>query len=166
MPRSRVSARRPRRNGIGRLEHAGLALDRLQHHRHGARRDGRLDRGKIVQRHLHEAGHLRFVELLPLRLARRRHGGERAAVEAVIHGDDLVGAIAIFRAPFARQLDRALVGLGAAVGEEHLVQPAVPRQQIRQPDHLIVVERGAAVDQPLGLIASAPRRSRAANDRA
>ena len=151
MPRSRVSARSAAQERDGRLEHAGLALDRLQHDRDGPRRDGRLDRGKVVQRHLHEAGHLGFVEMLPLRLARRRHRGKRAAVEAVIHGDDLIGAVAMFRAPFARQLDGALVGLGAAVGEEHLMQPAMPRQQIGQPDHLIVVEGGAAVDQSLGL---------------
>ena len=151
MPRSRVSARRPRRNGMRRLEHAGLALDRLQHDRDRPRRDGRLDRGKVVQRHLHEAGHLGFIEMLPLRLARCGHRGKRAAVEAVIHGDDLIGAVAMFRAPLARQLDGALVGLGAAVGKEHLMQPAMPRQQIRQPDHLIVVEGGAAVDQSLRL---------------
>ena len=147
------------------LEHAGLALDRLQHDRDRARRDRRLDRGEVVQRHLDEAGHLRCVQLLPLRLARRRHRGERAAMEAVIHGDDLVGAVAVFRAPFARQLDGAFVRLGAAVGEEHLVQPAMPRQQIRQPDHLVVVEGRAAIDQALGLRGQRLEDRRAANGR-
>jgi hypothetical protein len=51
-------------------------------------------------------------------------------MEAVIHRDDLVGAVAMFGAPLARELDRPLVGLGATVGEERLVQAAMPRQQI------------------------------------
>jgi hypothetical protein len=89
--------------------------------------------------------------MFPLRLAGCRHSGERAAVEAVIHGDDFIGAIAMLRSPLARQLDRPLVGLGTAVGEEDLMQAAIPRQQIGKPDHLIVVEGGAAVDQSLGL---------------
>ena len=32
---------------------------------------------------------------VPARLARGRHGGERAAVEAVVHGDDLVRAVLV-----------------------------------------------------------------------
>jgi hypothetical protein len=76
-------------------------------------------------------------------------------VKTVIHGDDFESAAAVFRAPFAGQFDGALVGLGAAVGEEHLVQPTVMREQRRKLDHAIVVERRAAIDQPFRL----PRQS-------
>ena len=37
----------------------------------------------------------------------------------------------MFGAPFAGELDGAFVGLGAAVGEEDLVQAAVVGQQVR-----------------------------------
>ena len=80
---------------------------------------------RSLSAHLGKSRHLRLEQLLPLRLAGGRHRGERAAVEAVIHGDDLVGAAAMLLAPFARELDRALDRLGARIGEEGLVQPAL-----------------------------------------
>ncbi len=72
-------------------------------------------------------------------------------MEAVIHGDDLEGAGALPGAPLARQLDRTLVGLGAAVAEEDLVEARVLDEAAGQAGHLRVVVGGAAVDQPPGL---------------
>ena len=47
------------------LENTGLALDRFQHHGDRSRRDRRRDRVEIIQRHLHESRHLRFVTAAP-----------------------------------------------------------------------------------------------------
>ena len=87
------------------------------------------------------------------------------ATEAAIHRDHLVGAVAMPGAPLARELDRALVRLGAGVGEGHLGQTAATREQIRQADLLVVVEGGAAVDQTVRPGWSARPGSRAANGR-
>src|SRR5439155_3160021 len=62
------------------------------------------------------------------------------------------GAAAVALAPLAGQLDGALVGLGAAVAEEHVAQPAGLRDQRGQPGHRRVVEGGAAVDEARGLL--------------
>ena len=80
-----------------------------------------------------------------------RHGGQCAAVEAVVEGDDLPGAVAPGGAPFPRQLDGAFVGLGAAVGEEHLIESAQGGQALGQLQGGRVVESGTRVDQRLAL---------------
>ena len=54
-------------------------------------------------------------------------------------------------AVFARELDRAFVGLRAGVGKEHLVEAAVVDQRLRQLQARLVVERRARRQQPLGL---------------
>jgi hypothetical protein len=68
-----------------------------------------------------------------------------------VHGDDLEGAVAIAAAPFARELDRALVRLGAAVAQEHLVETGRLGQERGERRHRLVVVRGTAVDQAAGL---------------
>ena len=45
-------------------------------------------------------------------------------MKAVLHGDDFERAIAIFLAVLARELDRALVRLRAAVSEKHFIEAA------------------------------------------
>ena len=62
-----------------------------------------------------------------------------------------MGAVAVELPPFARQFDRALVGLGARVGEEDLVETTVFDQQIGQFEHWAIVESRAAIDQRLSL---------------
>src|SRR3546814_20228336 len=86
------------------------------------------------------SGHLRREQGLPVRLAGRRHGRQGAAVEAVLGGDDLVGASTAGRAPPAGELDRARVGLGAGIGEEGLVEAARPRQCPGEANRRLVVE--------------------------
>ena len=68
-------------------------------------------------------------------------------MEGAAHGDDLVGAAATALAPLAGQLDGALVGLGAAVAEEHVAQPAGLGDQRGQAGHRLAVEGRAAVDE-------------------
>jgi hypothetical protein len=54
-------------------------------------------------------------------------------MERAVEGDDLVGTVLRHLPPLARQLDRPLVGLGTAVGEEHPVERAVPPQRLGEP---------------------------------
>src|SRR5262249_41106541 len=100
---------------------------------------------------LAEAGHGGREERVPSRFARGGHRGERAPVKSTVHGDDLRSAGAMASAPLARQLDRALVRLRAAIAEKHLVEPRRLGEQGREAPHGPVVIRGTAVDQPLAL---------------
>jgi hypothetical protein len=68
-------------------------------------------------------------------------------VKAAVRGDDLVRAVSMEGAPLAGQLDRALVGLRAAVAKEHVLESARPGDQRGQVRHALVVEGGTAVDQ-------------------
>src|SRR5262245_50711327 len=117
-------------------EHPRLALDGLEHHGGGARRDGAAHGLEVAEGNLREACDLRLEQTVPARLPGRRHGGERASVEGVLHRDDLEGAAALARAPLAGELDGALVGLGAAVAEEHLAEPARSRDEGGELRHL------------------------------
>ena len=65
----------------------------------------------------------------------------------MIHRDDAERPVAVQRAPFPGELDRALIRLRPAIGQEDVIQPAMRRDQVRQPDHLVVVEGRAAIDQ-------------------
>ncbi len=59
-----------------------------------------VDGRKVVQRHLLESpAPSARTAVSQLRLAGGRHRGERAAVEAVLHGDDLERAVALFACP-------------------------------------------------------------------
>jgi hypothetical protein len=70
-----------------------------------------------------------------------------ASVEAVIQGDDLIGAVAMDLPPLAGELDGALVRLRTAVGEERLIKSAQPGDLLGQRDHRLVIESRAAVDE-------------------
>ncbi|CAM2158588.1 conserved hypothetical protein [Paraburkholderia tropica] len=133
-------------------DHAAFALDRLEHHGDRLRVDELLDRRDVVQIGLRETRHLRCVDRVPARLAARRHRRDRAAVEAVVERDDLERAVAMLFAPLARELDRAFVGFGAAVGEEHLVEAAMLGEQARETRHRLVVEGRRRIDEQARLL--------------
>src|SRR4030095_16599343 len=97
------------------------------------------------------AGDLGLEEGFPRGLAGGGHRRQGAAMEAVVHGDDVEGAPAGAGAPLAGELDRAFVGLGAAVAEEHLPEARGVGEQARQTRHLRVVVGRAAADQPARL---------------
>ena len=65
---------------VRRDEHPGFP-DRLEHDSDCVGRDRSLDLLDIVEPHLAEAPDLRLEQLLPLRLSRRRHRSQHAAVE-------------------------------------------------------------------------------------
>jgi len=138
--------------GLRSGDHSSLALHRLKHDRHCLTVDGLLHRLNIVEGHLDKTGYLGFEQLLPSCLAGRRHGGEGAAVEAVVKGDYLVGAFALQRAPLACQFDGPFVGLSATVGKENMVKGTVLRQQAGQLQHGLIVEGGAWIDQCCALL--------------
>ncbi len=124
---------------IGRRPHAGFALDRLQHDADGLVCDQPFDGGEIVQLCLGKARHLGLEQRLEGFLAGGRHGRQRPAVEAALEGDDLVGAVLVQGAVFAREFDRAFVGFRARIGEEHLIEAAVIGQRLCE------LEAGAVV---------------------
>ena len=99
--------------------HAALPLDRLEQHGADVAGDGGLERGEVAVGDVAEAGDERFEALPVLRLPRGGQRGERAAVEGGLRADDDVagGAVREVRVA-AHELDRGLVGLGAAVAEE------------------------------------------------
>src|SRR5258708_834532 len=95
-----------------------LALNRLQQDRDGALVGGLLDGAEVVVVDVGKAlGHGQ-EGLLVLRLAGGRDRRQGAAVEALVGADDLESAVALLLAPLPGDLDRALVGLGAAVAVE------------------------------------------------
>jgi hypothetical protein len=98
---------------VGERPDAGLALDRLQHHRDCLGGDQPLHRVEIVHPRLGKAGDFWLEQRLERLLAGGRHGRQRAAVKAPLEGDDLVSAILVQGAVFAGQLDRALIGFRA-----------------------------------------------------
>ncbi len=95
-----------------------FALDRLDQHRGGLVVEGPGDGSEIVVRHVLEPGNHRLETHMVLGLGRRRQCGISPAVEAPFHCDDLEPALRMAICP--GQLDRRLVGLGAAVAEEAL----------------------------------------------
>src|SRR6202035_6110120 len=61
-------------------------------------------------------------------------------MEAAFEGDDFVRAVLMKGSVFAGELDRALVGCRAGIGEEHLVEAAVINQSLCQLEARAVVE--------------------------
>src|SRR6516162_8088764 len=95
----------PAQECIGCNEYSGLTLDWLQHHGHGVLRDSLLHFLQLVKLYFREARHLWLKQLAPLRLSGCGHCRKRAPMEAMLHGDDLISAIAIFLPPLAGELD-------------------------------------------------------------
>src|SRR6185436_19208155 len=77
---------------------------------------------QVVERHANEALYQRLESRLYLAAAGRRQGGERAAVEGLLHDDDRRLGDALVVAILARHLDRRLGRLEAGIAEEHLVE--------------------------------------------
>ncbi len=73
-------------------------------------------------------------------------------MEGILQRDDLVGPALVFVAPFARKLDRTFIGFGAAIGEEHFLETAVPDDLLREAHGRLVVESRARRDQLAGLL--------------
>ena len=119
IPRSSHSARTPCEVVAGGRVHAALALHRLEQDR--GRRVGSRRRSSVVEvvpRDVAEPLGQRLERLVLGRLAGGVERGERAAVEAAVGADTTTWRP---RPPeLAGELDGALVGLGAGVGEEHL----------------------------------------------
>ena len=113
----------------GGRDDAGLAEHGLQHDGHRLVGDGGAQRFEVVEGDVGEAGRHGVEGLLVVPVARGGDGGQGAPVEGVPGGDDLEGAVAMQLAPLAGELDGALVGLGAAVGEEDPVEDGVVDQQ-------------------------------------
>ena len=72
-------------------------------------------------------------------------------MKAAFEGDDFERAVLVFRAVFPRELDGALIGFRAGIGEENLIEAAVLDQRFRQLEAGTVVEGGARRQQQLGL---------------
>ena len=112
------------------------------------------ERVEVAERHLAEPGRQGLERLLLLRLTGGGERGERAAVERPERGEHVEALRpAVGLAVPARELDRALVGLGARVGEEHA--PAAAEQRVELLGdarlHVVVVEV-RDVQQRAGLI--------------
>ena len=115
----------PLQVALGRHIDATLALQDFDHNGAG------LICGRLAYRVQVLVGHIRIALrerqpcLLIRGLARSCDHAERATMERVEHGDDVLRAVAVQPSVLARQLDRALVCLHATVGEEHLVHATV-----------------------------------------
>jgi len=72
-------------------------------------------------------------------------------VKAAFEGDDLERTVLVQGAVFACELDRALIGFGAGIGEEHLIEATSVDERFRQHQARGIVIRGACGDQRLRL---------------
>ena len=131
----------------------GLALDRLDQHRGRVLPHRRPQRIRVVEGNRAEAGqHRRQVGVG----GERRRSGERAvgaAVEVALEADDLGRGDAAPVGVLAGDLDRALVRLGARVGEEDAAAEARLREPLGEPHHRLGVEEVRGVHQAPGLLA-------------
>ena len=153
----------------GRGVHPALALHRLEQHGGDRRVERRLERVEVVPGDVAEALGERLERLVLGRLPGGVQGGEGAAVEGAEGADHHVAAPA---AEPPGQLEGALVGLGAGVGEEHLA-PQCPvggpaglagaEQAVEGAGHLparLGAEEVGDVQQRLRLLVQGRRRPR------
>src|SRR5207253_8671928 len=89
---------------------------------------------------LGETRNLRFKQRFESFLAGGRHGRQCPPMEAAFEGDDFERAGPVQGAVFAGELDRALIGLRARIGEEHLIEAALLDQCPGELEALYVVE--------------------------
>ena len=118
---------------LGRGNNPGVALDRLQHDRHGLRVDRRVQGRQVVEWHS---------------IDRR----QTAAMAALLRHDNPRSAATMQLAPFARKLDRCLAGFAAAVEQVRLIAAGAGTQTLGEAEHAAIVQIEARIDQRLGLI--------------
>ena len=121
MPRSSHSRRTPAKYSRGGRVDPALALHRLEQHGGHRRVEGSLEGVEVDPGHVAEPLGQRLERLVLGGLAGGVQRGERAAVEGAEGAHDDVAAPPT---ELAGQLDGALVGLGAGVGEEDLAAPS------------------------------------------
>ena len=112
---------------------AALALDGLDEHGGRPAVDGALEGLQVVVGDVLEAGGKRLEAVVVLLLGGRRHRGQRPAVEAAVHADDVAAvASAVLLGPLPGELDGRLVGLRARVREEDPVRERMVAEQGRK----------------------------------
>ena len=153
---SRHSVAHAAQVALGRDDHAGLALHRLEQHGHGGVVDRRTQRVDVAVRDEPEARRVRRVALGRVGVGRERHDRRGAAVEVALHRHDrrlvLRDALDLV-APLAAHLDRGLDGLGAGVHRQDHVLAGELGERLRERPELVVVERAAGQRQPAELLA-------------
>ena len=109
--------------GFLQRDHAALALDDLDEDaRHRISVQLGLHVRQIIDLGVDKAGGQGLEVLVELVLAGGSQGGESAAVEGVLQGENIIAVLALLPCGvLPRHLDGALVGLGAGVGEEDLL---------------------------------------------
>ena len=113
-----------------------------------------------------EARDGRAERLAVARRAGGGDGGEGAAVERVVGGDDLEAAVFVLLAPLARELDRGLVRLCAGVREEDPVEARVRRSAARPARSAARCRRCSRRGRACAPAPRSPRRGRRRSDRA
>ena len=131
---------------------SALALNGLQHDRHRSIGGRGLDGVDVVVVHVGESDRDRLKDLLVVGLTRGGHGHHSPAVKGVQGRDDLEGAVLVLLPVLLGQLDRALIGLGAAVADEYLVQRAVLDEDLRQLNLRNRIELIGCLEQRPGLL--------------
>ena len=111
--------------------------------------------GDVVEADELNAGNDGAEWLAILGLVGRGHGAEGAAVEALLEGKKLRADVRAFAAQQAgigaRQLERALPGFGAGVGEEDAVEAGALGEAQRQFRLALVIEEVRRVDERAAL---------------
>lgn len=138
----------------GRHQHPRLALDRLQQHGHGVRRDGRGQRGEVPVRDDLEARRVRPVVVAGLVVRREAHDRRRPAVEVAGRDHDLglsVRDALDLVTPLARGLHRRLHGLRTRVHRQHHLLAAQRGELGAEVGEPVVVEGPRGEGDPLQL---------------
>ena len=150
---------------VGRHDHPGLTLDRLDEERDRIRAHRGAQRVGIPVRDRHKARAERAKPGPRERIVGEADNRRRPAVEVAGAHDDLrtvrSNPLALV-APLARELDRGLDRLRPRVHRQHAVASAELRQFGAEASELIVVKGAARQRQPSQLLASGPQEPRVA----
>ncbi len=140
---------------LGRQHDAGLALDRLDQHGGGRRRDRGLDRRGVAERHGDESRCERAEALARLVIVAEADDRGGAAMEVAVRDDDGRGIRldALHPvAPRACHLDAGLDGLGAGVHRQDEVLAAEVGEGRREGAEAVVVVRAAGEGEAVELL--------------
>ncbi|MNV38001.1 hypothetical protein D3C71_1295370 [compost metagenome] len=135
----------------GGRDHAGFALDRLEHDRYGPFIHGRMQRWQVIERNTTEAWQLRLEPVGQCRTVRRRNRRQAPAVATVVGHNDSRRTAAMLLTPFARQFDRRLAGFAAGIEQVGLVTAGAGTQMFGEAEHAAVMQAKTRVDQRLSL---------------